>query len=140
MTVSRLLVQRAVADQFRTLITQRLQNVKARPASDPSSDMGPLIDKANFQSIEIESDNQIQTLAPLSTSPPQETYILRKSLDKIKHQSRRYQTYRKAISIGLSLLVNTIRMFAIIGRGTLAPWDSTLRLVVKGSIVIFATR
>ena len=36
------------------------------------------------------------------------------------------------IVIGLSLLVNTIRMFATIGRGTLAPWDPTQRLVVKG--------
>ncbi|MEP7039302.1 MAG: aldehyde dehydrogenase family protein [Acidobacteriota bacterium] len=51
MTGSRLLVQRAVADQFRALITQRLRNVKAGPASDPSSDMGPLIDKANVSRV-----------------------------------------------------------------------------------------
>jgi protein-S-isoprenylcysteine O-methyltransferase Ste14 len=36
------------------------------------------------------------------------------------------------IAIGLFLLVNTIRMFAKIGRGTLAPWDPTRRLVVNG--------
>jgi protein-S-isoprenylcysteine O-methyltransferase Ste14 len=36
------------------------------------------------------------------------------------------------IIIGLTLLVNTIRMFATVGRGTLAPWDPTQRLVVKG--------
>jgi betaine-aldehyde dehydrogenase len=43
MTGSRLLVQRAVADPFRKLLTKRLQDVKTGPASDPSSDMGPLI-------------------------------------------------------------------------------------------------
>jgi betaine-aldehyde dehydrogenase len=47
MTGSRLLVQRAVADPFRTLLIKRLRDVKTGPASDPSSDMGPLIDKAN---------------------------------------------------------------------------------------------
>jgi betaine-aldehyde dehydrogenase len=52
MTGSRLLVQRAVADQFRTLIAQRLQNVKPGPASDPSSDMGPLIDKPNVSRVD----------------------------------------------------------------------------------------
>ncbi len=33
---------------------------------------------------------------------------------------------------GLSLMAVTIRMFAIIGRGTLAPWDPTRRLVTGG--------
>jgi betaine-aldehyde dehydrogenase len=52
MTGSRLLVQRAVADRFRTLITQRLENVKTGPASDPSSDMGPLVDKLNVARVD----------------------------------------------------------------------------------------
>ena len=52
MTGSRLLVQRAVADQFRELMTKRLQDVKTGPASDPSSDMGPLIDKANVSRVD----------------------------------------------------------------------------------------
>ncbi|MBV8883568.1 MAG: aldehyde dehydrogenase family protein [Chroococcidiopsidaceae cyanobacterium CP_BM_RX_35] len=52
MTGSRLLVQRAVADQFRSLIAQRLQNVKPGPASDPSSDMGPLSDKSNVSRVD----------------------------------------------------------------------------------------
>jgi betaine-aldehyde dehydrogenase len=52
MTGSRLLVQRAVADRFRTLITQRLENVKTGPASDLSSDMGPLIDKLNVARVD----------------------------------------------------------------------------------------
>ena len=56
MTGSRLLVQRAIADQFRALITKRLQNVKPGPASDPSSDLGPLIDKANVARV----DNMVE--------------------------------------------------------------------------------
>lgn len=52
MTGSRLLVQRTVADRFRALIAERLKNVKAGPASDPSSDMGPLIDKANVARVD----------------------------------------------------------------------------------------
>lgn len=56
MTGSRLLVQRTVADRFRALITQRLQNVKVGPASDPSNDMGPLIDKGNVARV----DNMVE--------------------------------------------------------------------------------
>lgn len=52
MTGSRLLVQRGVADRFRALITQRLENVKTGPASDPSSDMGPMIDKPNVDRVD----------------------------------------------------------------------------------------
>ena len=52
MTGSRLLVQRAAADQFRALITERLRNVKTGPASDPSSDMGPMIDKENVSRVD----------------------------------------------------------------------------------------
>jgi protein-S-isoprenylcysteine O-methyltransferase Ste14 len=36
------------------------------------------------------------------------------------------------IAAGLSLWVWTVRLFARIGRGTLAPWDPTQRLVVEG--------
>jgi protein-S-isoprenylcysteine O-methyltransferase Ste14 len=36
------------------------------------------------------------------------------------------------IGAGLALLVQTIRLFAIVGRGTLAPWDPPRRLVVRG--------
>jgi protein-S-isoprenylcysteine O-methyltransferase Ste14 len=37
-----------------------------------------------------------------------------------------------AASIGLVLFVATVRMFATIGKGTLAPWDPTRKLVVQG--------
>jgi protein-S-isoprenylcysteine O-methyltransferase Ste14 len=36
------------------------------------------------------------------------------------------------IAVGLVLMVRTIALFATIGRGTLAPWDPTSRLVVRG--------
>jgi len=36
------------------------------------------------------------------------------------------------IAVGLVLIVGTIRLFASVGRGTLAPWDATTRLVVSG--------
>jgi protein-S-isoprenylcysteine O-methyltransferase Ste14 len=36
------------------------------------------------------------------------------------------------IAVGLALVVWTIRLFAVVGRGTLAPWDPTSRLVVRG--------
>ncbi|MEI7687719.1 MAG: methyltransferase [Planctomycetota bacterium] len=34
--------------------------------------------------------------------------------------------------LGLTLMIATIRLFAAVGRGTLAPWDPTQRLVVQG--------
>jgi protein-S-isoprenylcysteine O-methyltransferase Ste14 len=36
------------------------------------------------------------------------------------------------IAVGLTLMVNTIALFASRGGGTLAPWDATTRLVVVG--------
>ena len=36
------------------------------------------------------------------------------------------------IAVGLLLVVSTVRLFATAGRGTLAPWDPTTRLVVRG--------
>jgi protein-S-isoprenylcysteine O-methyltransferase Ste14 len=36
------------------------------------------------------------------------------------------------IAAGLALVVWTIRLFVSIGRGTLAPWDATSKLVVSG--------
>jgi protein-S-isoprenylcysteine O-methyltransferase Ste14 len=36
------------------------------------------------------------------------------------------------IAAGLTLVVWTVRLFATVGEGTLAPWDPTSRLVVRG--------
>jgi len=34
--------------------------------------------------------------------------------------------------LGLALIVQTVALFASVGKGTLAPWDPTERLVVRG--------
>jgi acyl-CoA reductase-like NAD-dependent aldehyde dehydrogenase len=52
MTGSRLLVQRGIADRVRRGVAARLEAVKVGPASDPTSDMGPVIDKASVQRID----------------------------------------------------------------------------------------
>jgi len=52
MTGSRLLVQRGIADAVRTRLADRLKRVKVGPASDPTSDMGPLIDKGNVERVD----------------------------------------------------------------------------------------
>jgi protein-S-isoprenylcysteine O-methyltransferase Ste14 len=36
------------------------------------------------------------------------------------------------IALGLGLVVWTVRLFATFGQGTLAPWDPTSKLVVRG--------
>jgi protein-S-isoprenylcysteine O-methyltransferase Ste14 len=36
------------------------------------------------------------------------------------------------MAFGLGMIVWTVTLFARIGRGTLAPWDETTRLVVRG--------
>ena len=36
------------------------------------------------------------------------------------------------VSLGLLLVASTVRLFVTVGRGTLAPWDQTTRLVVRG--------
>ncbi|UOD32239.1 aldehyde dehydrogenase family protein [Massilia violaceinigra] len=52
MTGSRLLVQRGIADAVRTQLAARLAAVRVGPASDPASEMGPLIDKPNVARVE----------------------------------------------------------------------------------------
>ena len=36
------------------------------------------------------------------------------------------------LALGLALIVQTVALFATVGKGTLAPWDPTARLVVRG--------
>ena len=52
MTGSRLLVHRPILDEVRTRLAGRLQAVKVGPASDPSSDMGPVISLENVRRID----------------------------------------------------------------------------------------
>lgn len=51
MTGSRLLVQRGVADRLRATLAKALEAVQVGPASDPDSEMGPLIDKPNVERV-----------------------------------------------------------------------------------------
>jgi acyl-CoA reductase-like NAD-dependent aldehyde dehydrogenase len=51
MTGSRVLVQKAVAEQVRAELIKRLAAVKVGPASDPETEMGPVIDKPNVARI-----------------------------------------------------------------------------------------
>src|SRR5690606_25914897 len=52
MAGTRLIVQNGVADAVRDALARELGAVKVGPASDPSSEMGPLIDKANVARVD----------------------------------------------------------------------------------------
>jgi acyl-CoA reductase-like NAD-dependent aldehyde dehydrogenase len=52
MTGSRVLAQEGVYDRLRCGLATRLEAVKVGPAADPTSDMGPLIDRSNVERIE----------------------------------------------------------------------------------------
>ncbi|WP_069865877.1 aldehyde dehydrogenase family protein [Pseudomonas citronellolis] len=52
MTGSRILAQRGIAEQIRQRLAQRLEAVRVGPGSDPNSDMGAMIDKANVERVE----------------------------------------------------------------------------------------
>lgn len=51
-TGSRLLVQNGIADAFITRFAERLRSVKVAPAADPSSEMGPMIDRDNVERVD----------------------------------------------------------------------------------------
>ena len=52
MTGSRLLVHERIAERVRAELAPALRAVKVGPASDPASEMGPLIDKPNVERID----------------------------------------------------------------------------------------
>ena len=52
MTGSRILVQRGIAERLKNGLSDRLNKVKVGPASDPTSDMGPLISKSNVERVD----------------------------------------------------------------------------------------
>ena len=56
MTGSRILVQRGIAERLKAGLAERLRKVKPGPASDPSSDMGPLIDMASVLRVDAAVD------------------------------------------------------------------------------------
>lgn len=51
MTGSRILVQEGIAEQLKQKLSLALSKVKVGPASDPTSDMGAIIDKKNVERI-----------------------------------------------------------------------------------------
>lgn len=51
MTGSRILVQSGVASRLCDMLARRFEAVNVGPASDPASDMGPLIDKPNVERV-----------------------------------------------------------------------------------------
>src|SRR5580700_3858552 len=59
MTGSRLLVERPILDAVRKRLGARLEAVKVGPASDPTSDMGPMINVANVQRVDRVVDTAI---------------------------------------------------------------------------------
>jgi betaine-aldehyde dehydrogenase len=59
MTGSRLLVHRPILDTVRTRLAARLEAVKAGPAADPASDMGPMINIANVKRVDALVDAAI---------------------------------------------------------------------------------
>ncbi len=51
MTGSRAIVQRGIEDRFRVTLADRLEKVRVGPASDPRSEIGPLINKPNVERV-----------------------------------------------------------------------------------------
>ena len=60
MTGSRILAQRGIADRLKAGLAQRLEKVRPGPAADPSSDMGPLIDKAAVARVDAAVEEAIR--------------------------------------------------------------------------------
>lgn len=52
MTGSRVLLQREIAEEFTAALAERLESVRPGPASDPESQIGPLIDNASVARVD----------------------------------------------------------------------------------------
>jgi betaine-aldehyde dehydrogenase len=59
MTGSRVLVQREIADEFTQALAARLESVRPGPASDPNSQIGPLIDAASVARVDAKVEAAI---------------------------------------------------------------------------------
>ena len=60
MTGSRILVQRRIAETLKVGLSERLRRVRVGPASDASSDMGPMIDKPNVERVDRAVEDAIR--------------------------------------------------------------------------------
>src|SRR5580658_10432273 len=96
MTGSRLLVHRPILDTVRNRLGSRLEAVKVGPASDPASDMGPMINVANVQRVNGLVDTAIAAGAkvvvrggPFKDGPLSKGAFYRPTLLEINDQSLR---------------------------------------------------
>lgn len=60
MTGSRIIVQRGIAAKLTKGLSERLRKVKVGPPSDPTSDMGPMIDMSNVSRVEAIVEDAIK--------------------------------------------------------------------------------
>jgi betaine-aldehyde dehydrogenase len=60
MTGSRILVQHAIADELIEALAEQLEKVRPGPASDPASEIGPMIDKASVARVNAAVDAAIE--------------------------------------------------------------------------------
>jgi betaine-aldehyde dehydrogenase len=67
-------VQSGIADRVKKELSERLRNVKVGPASDPTSDMGPIIDLANVERIEKIVEDAIRKGAKVLTRGGKTSY------------------------------------------------------------------
>ncbi|MDP2698539.1 aldehyde dehydrogenase family protein [Thalassospira sp.] len=94
MTGSRLLVQDGIFERVRDALAQQLNDVKVGPASDPSSDMGPLIDRENVLRVDQVIKNAIAEGAhvvvrggPVSAGPLSKGAFFRPALLEVTDNS-----------------------------------------------------
>jgi betaine-aldehyde dehydrogenase len=96
MTGSRLLVHRPILDTVRKRLGARLEAVKVGPASDPTNDMGPMINVANVQRVDGLVNTAIAAGAkvivrggPFKEGPLSKGAFYRPTLLEISNQSLR---------------------------------------------------
>ncbi|MGR6977504.1 aldehyde dehydrogenase family protein [Mycobacteroides abscessus] len=91
MTGSRLIVHSAVADQVRTRLVQALGELVVGPASDPASQMGPIVDADNVKRIDKMVDKAIADGAksivrggPITDGPLAQGFFYRPTLLEVE--------------------------------------------------------
>ncbi|MEV6603000.1 aldehyde dehydrogenase family protein [Kutzneria sp. NPDC051319] len=65
MAGSRILAQRGIADELRERLAASLRAVRVGPGDDPSSDMGPMIDKANVERVSRFVESTLDYATPI---------------------------------------------------------------------------
>jgi acyl-CoA reductase-like NAD-dependent aldehyde dehydrogenase len=70
MTGSRVLAQRSIADELRERLRDALSAVVAGPGDDPSTDIGPMIDKANVERVDRIVEDALAYATPIVRGGP----------------------------------------------------------------------